>query len=38
VEIKEQEPLQQEFIDNTFWSLPGEADVDVDALVAELEA
>lgn len=37
VEIKEQAPLHQESMDNTFWSLPTDGGYDVDALLAELD-
>jgi len=37
VEVKEPEPLKEEFIDNTFWSLPTNDTYDVDALLAELD-
>jgi hypothetical protein len=38
VALKEVEPLHEEFVDHTFWSLPKPEEYDVDALLAELEA
>jgi len=38
VSMKEVEPLHEEFVDHTFWSLPKPEEYDVDALLAELEA
>lgn len=40
VEIKEQEPLEVEYIDSTYWNntKTAEAEFDYDSLLAELEA
>jgi hypothetical protein len=40
VDIKEPEPLEVEYIDNTYWNVTkaAEADFDYDSLLAELEA
>lgn len=42
VEIKVSEPLEKEFIDNSYWNItksdPEEDDIDYDSLYAELES
>jgi hypothetical protein len=38
VDIKEPEPLEVAYIDNTYWKVAQEADFDYDSLLAELEA
>jgi len=41
VELKEVAPLEQEYIDNSYWDLnkkPEEEDIDYDSLLAELES